>query len=71
MVDCSVNPMIPMYARTEGITFNITQFDSSGMLKMSPLDDLQGSQLYFGLTKEEKNPYNFLRPIDTNTFYGM
>lgn len=75
MVSCSVDPMIPAYARdgeheyNSGMTFDLNQIDSLNMLQSSPLNNLE-NQLYFGIDRDNTNktPYDFLRPIDFNTF---
>lgn len=70
LISCSVDPHIPAYARDpqRGLTFKISEFDTSGILQTSPLDTI-GSLAYFGIPEDENaSPYNFLRPIDFNTF---
>lgn len=65
LVACAVDPRIPNYAREKGMTYNIKEIDPLGILSTSPLDKY--NQLYFG-TDNMKTPYDFVRPVDMNTF---
>ena len=66
LITCSVDPRIPAYAREKGMTFDIGQFDVLNLLSKSPLISGE-NMMYFG-TDGCTSPYNFLRPLDFNTF---
>lgn len=76
MIDCSVDPRIPAYARlgddeeiNSGITFDLSTIDSQGLLANSPLS-YEGETMYFGTTGCT-SPYDFLRAKDFDAFLWL